>query len=472
MNIHNISKHLLTAALMTVASSAMAQGLNSAYYTEDYKFRHDLNPAYANDQSYISIPALGNISVNTHGNFGYQDVVMKNPRYGLDANAKKMTTFMNPYISTSDALEGFSSGNNRITGDVNIALLSAGFRAFGGYNTIEVNSKTSFGVALPYELFEFAKNTGNQTYNIGDIRAHGMSYAELAFGHSHQINKKLRIGAKLKFLFGIARADVEMNDVKADLAANDKWLISAQANAHMSMKGFTYKQKSKEYNDPSKGSYDYVNDVDVDGAGLSGFGMAVDLGGVYKINDSWTVNAAILDLGFMRWNNDMLAVNRENTFTFDGFHDMYVKQNHGGETFDDQADKYGDQLADFANLSDQGDQGGRTTGLGATLNLGASYTLPSYKKMTFGFLSSTRIKGAYSWTEGRLSANWTPLKWLDGGVNFAVNSFTASMGWVLNIHPKGYNLFIGMDHLLGKMSKEYIPLSSNASLAIGMNITW
>ena len=46
------------------------------------------------------------------------------------------------------------------------------------------------------------------------------------------------------------------------------------------------------------------------------------------------------------------------------------------------------------------------------------------------------------------------------------------MGWVLNIHPKGYNLFIGMDHLLGKMSKECIPLSSNASVAVGMNITW
>ena len=432
MKLQHIKKQLLTVALTTVAMGAMAQSLNSAYYTEDYKFRHDLNPAYGNEQNYISIPVLGNVSVNTHGNFGYQDVVMNNPMYGVENGAKKMTTFMNPYISTSDALDGFSTGNNRITGDVNIALLSAGFKGFGGYNTIEVNAKTSFGIALPYELFEFAKNTGNNSYDIGDIRAHAMSYGELALGHSRQINKKLRLGAKLKFLFGIARADVEMNDVKADLTANDKWLISAKAKANMSMKGFCYKQETKEYNDPSKGEYEYVNDVDVDGAGLSGFGMAIDL----------------------------------------GFTDMDVKQGNGNEVFDDKADKYGDQLADFANLTDEGDQGSRTTGIGATINVGASYKLPCYKKMTFGFLSSTRIKGAYSWTEGRLSANWAPLKWLDGGVNFAVNSFTASMGWVLNIHPKGYNLFIGMDHLLGKMSKECIPLSSNASVAVGMNITW
>lgn len=92
--------------------------------------------------------------------------------------------------------------------------------------------------------------------------------------------------------------------------------------------------------------------------------------------------------------------------------------------------------------------------------------------MSFGALCTSRINGAYSWTEGRLSANYAPLNWLDGGVSFAVNSFTTSMGWVLNLHPKGYNFFIGMDHILGKTSKEMIPLSSNASLTVGMNITW
>ena len=86
---------------------------------------------------------------------------------------------------------------------------------------------------------------------------------------------------------------------------------TAKAKANMSMKGFCYKQETKEYNDPSKGEYEYVNDVDVDGAGLSGFGMAIDLGGEYKINDSWTVNASVLDLGFMHWSNNMQAANRQ-----------------------------------------------------------------------------------------------------------------------------------------------------------------
>lgn len=465
-----LATYMMTAAMTLCGTVVTAQTMNSAYFTGDYKYRHDLNPAYGNEQNYISWPALGNLNVSTHGNFGYGDVVMNNPMFGKGSD-KKMTTFLNPYISSSDALSGFSKGNNRISGNVDITILSAGFKAFGGYNTIELGARTSFGMSLPYELFEFAKNTGNKSYDIGDVTANATAFAQLAFGHSHQIGDKLRIGAKVKFLFGGARADLKMENLKADLTADDKWTVTGKATANVSMKGFTYLESEEEYNDPQRGTYRKVDDVDIDGAGLGGFGMAFDLGGIYKINRDWTVSAAVVDLGFINWSNNMQATNRSQSFIFNGFHDTAVKSDHTN-SLDNQADKYGDQIADFANLSDEGDQGSRSTGFGATVNVGCEYTLPVYRKLTFGLLSSTRINGEHTWTEGRLSANVAPLKWLDGGINVAVNSYTASMGWVLNIHPKGQNFFIGMDHLLGKTSKEFIPLSSNASVCVGFNVAW
>lgn len=373
-----IYRNLFTAALMAVGCSAAAQTINSAYFTEDYKFRHMLNPAFGNEQNYVSIPALGNISVNTHGNFGYRDVIMSNPMYP-SLSDKKMTTFMNPYISAEDALSGFSTGNNRITGDVSLTILSAGFKAFGGYNTIEINSRTTTGVSLPYELFEFAKNTGNHSYDIGDINAHAQSFAEIAFGHSRQINDKLRLGAKLKVLVGLGRADVKMRNMKADLTAEDKWTITGEATADVSMKGFSYVSEEKKYNIEGSGTYERVNDVDLDGVGVGGFGMAIDLGGVYEINEDWTVSASVLDLGFISWTNDMLAENRSKSFVFNGFHDVSVTSDRG-EEIDTKVDRYGDQLADFANLTDMGDKGGRSTGIGATINVGAEYTLPVYRK--------------------------------------------------------------------------------------------
>ena len=466
-----INKYMALGLLSMCSLHAMAQQLNSAYFTNDYKFRHTMNPAFGNEQNYVSMPGFGNVNVSTMGNFGYEDVIFDNPMFP-STSKDRLTTFMNPYISTADALKGFNSGDNKILGDVSITVLSAGFKGFGGYNTIELNARTSFGMSMPYELFEFAKNTGNRTYNIGNISANGQAFAELAFGHSRQINEKLRVGAKVKLLFGAGRGDVNIDNVKADLAADDKWTVSGHAKSEVSVKGFTYKTEEKEYKEEGRGTYQYINDVDVDGAGLGGFGLAFDLGGVYKINNDFTVSAALLDLGFIKWSNNMVAVNGGEEFVFNGFHDVAVNEDRGGSTLSMQGDKYSDQLADFANLQDKGDEGGRTTGIGATLNLGCEYTLPVYRKITFGVLSSTRFRGDYSWTEARVSANWTPLKWIDGGVNMAFGSYRNSFGWVLNFHPKGYNFYVGMDHTLGKVSKEFIPLNSNAAVSVGMSVAW
>lgn len=460
-------KIILVATLMLSVVTVTAQSLNSAYFTDGYKYRHTMNPAFGNDQGYVAIPALGNINVRTQGNFGYNAIIKNNPNpYGN----KSLTTFLNPDIDLATALDGFSKGNNRIIGNVGITILSAGFKAWGGYNTIEINAKATFGVSLPYELFEFAKNTGNKSYDIGDINAGALSYAEIAFGHSHQLNEQLRIGAKLKVLLGAGRADVKMENVKADLSDANQWLITANAQADVSMKGFTYKQKEKEYK-LRPGTYQYVNDVKVSSPGVGGFGLGIDLGASYKLNDDWSFSAALLDLGFIRWSNDMQARNTSETFEFDGFHDTDISKS-SPKSMKNQWNNYGDQIADFAHLQDQGDQGGRTTGIGTTLNLGAEYTLPMYRKLSLGLLSNTRFQGKYSWTEARLSANWEPLRWLDGGMSIGVGSFGVSAGWLLNIHPKGYNFFIGMDHILGKQSKEWIPLSSKASINLGMNITW
>lgn len=457
----------LMAVFSTLVATASAQTLSSAYFTQDYKYRHDMNPALGNDQNYISIPVLGNLSIQTQGNFGVGDVLFLNP-----ATGRYDRTFMHPDVSVSDALGGLNSDKNKVIGDIGITLLSAGFKGFGGYNTVEISSKTQLGVSLPYDLFRFAKNLNNDIYDIGDIDVRAQSYVELAFGHSRQIGDDLRVGAKVKLLFGAARADLSLKDVRAEMPAGaDKWIVSGNAQADVMMKGFMFKSDRKDY-ELRSGSYDYVNDVDVDGAGLGGFGLGLDLGATYKVMDGLTVSAALTDLGFISWSNDVQAVNRGTSFEFEGFRDISVNEDRNPNTFKKTNKTYSDQVADFIHLKDEGDQGSVTKGLAATVRLGAEYQLPMYDKLSFGLLLQQRINGPFSLTEGRLSANWVPLKWLDGGVNVAVNNYAASTGWVLNIHPKAINFFVGMDHILGTQTKEGIPLSSNASVNFGMNVAF
>lgn len=96
-------KYILAAIVTASCGAASAQTFNSAYFTDDFKFRHTMNPAFANEQNYLSLPALGNVSVSMHGNFGLGDILFDNPSYGHGSDKQK-TTFMNPYISADEAL--------------------------------------------------------------------------------------------------------------------------------------------------------------------------------------------------------------------------------------------------------------------------------------------------------------------------------------------------------------------------------
>lgn len=470
-------RYLLAVTLMAQATAMMAQDFGSAYFTDDYKYRHTMNPAFGNEQSYAALPVLGNVNMRLQGSLGVGDFFFKNPDFGVKPGAKKTTTFMHPGISADEALKGFDKGANTILMDLDIPIASVGFNAFNGYNTVELKERTHFGLSMPYDFFEFAKNMGNKSYSFDDMGLRGWSYLELGLGHSRQIFDNLRVGAKVKLLFGLAYADMSMENMKADLSG-DKWNISGKAKAELNLKGAKFKEKEEEYK-TKPGSYQRVDGIDVDGAGLGGFGLGLDLGGIYEFKDcsvGWLdglkVSLALTDLGFISWSNGIVAESSGNTFEFDGFQMGYKKQEDGERKFDNGGDNISDDFKDFANLESMGDNGGSTHALAATLRFGLEYPLPVYDKLSFGSLLTRRFDGDYSWTEERLSANIRPLSWVDGGINVAFTSFCTTMGWVLNFHPIGMNVFIGMDHMIGKTGASMIPLDSNVSFNFGLNVAW
>ena len=448
------TKYIL-AALMLSATGAYAQYTNSGYFTEGYTYRHQLNPAFGNEKNYISIPAIGNMNMGIVGNMNLQDFI-----YNIDG---KTTTFLHPDVSASEFM-GNIEDENELNFDTRIQILSVGFKGFGGYNTIGVSMRGSLYGMMPKALFQFAKEgITNKTYDISDFGLHTNAYAELALGHSRQINDKLRVGANLKFLFGLANIDAEFNKAKLRLG-EDHWDATVNAEIQASVKGLEYETETSDFSGKP-----YVNGMDVDGFGLNGFGMAVDLGAEYKLNDTWRFSAALLDFGFISWSNNMVATtNGDKNVTTDKY--KFDFDENADPDFEDQIDNLGDELMSLYELDNEGDKGGRTKMLGATINLGAEYTLPAYNKLKFGLMNTTRFQGTNTWTEFRLSANVAPVKIFSAGANIAAGTYGMGFGWILSFHPKGFNLFAAMDHTLGKVSKEFVPLTSKGTFNLGVNI--
>ena len=130
----------------------------------------------------------------------------------------------------------------------------------------------------------------------------------------------------------------------------------------------------------------------------------------------------------------------------------------------------GDDLAVLYEVKDMGDQGSRLRMLATTLNLGVKYTLPTYKKLSFGFLSSSRFQSDFSWTEVRLSANYAPCKFFSMGASVATGTIGTGFGWMINLHPAGFNLFAGMDYTCLNLVKPGVPKNSTTTVNFGINI--
>ncbi len=107
----NINKYIFAAAIAFGAFGLNAQEASrSGYFLEGYNFRHQLNPAFAPEQNYVSVPALGNFGVGLMSNVGVNTFLYKMPNGDL-------TTFMNSTVG-ADEFIGKLKNNNKITANI------------------------------------------------------------------------------------------------------------------------------------------------------------------------------------------------------------------------------------------------------------------------------------------------------------------------------------------------------------------
>lgn len=447
---------IIVIVCILVGYNASAQTAYSGYFLEDYSYRFQMNPAFGGERNFVAMPGIGNLNLSTHGSLGVRDVI-----YPLDG---KTVLFTNPGISVGEVMDNIND-NNRIGSNIKIDLMTVGFSALGGYNNVSLSALANVETSVPGALFSLAKESiTNKTYNIHHLYANANAYAQLALNHSRVIKQVpgLRVGATLKFLLGGGNIDILLHEAKLQLNENE-WIGQTNADVYASVGGMRFDQKFSD-----KSQRDYVSGVNLDdGYKLNGFGMGLDLGAEYKWRD-FSFSLSVLDFGFMRWGHTLHAsTDGSQEINTDAY--IFNVDDQADNSFSSEWDRFTGDLTKLYELHESEPLSSRTKMLGATLNIGVSYELPSYRKLHFGFVNSTRILGTYSWTQFRMSANVRPIKMLSIDVNGVAGTYGIGFGWMFNFHTTGFNLFAGMDHTLGKLSKQYVPLGANNAVNFGIN---
>lgn len=444
-----MKKILCIFTFAAVCSSAVfAQGhMRTAYFLDAYDFRHQMNPAFASARSYFSLPFLGYTSVGLQSDFGVRTFL-------YPTGNGQLTTFMSSSVSNA-AFLGQLNRNNLIATDMSTSIFSIG--AWGkknGFTTVELNVKANASVNLPKDLFAFMKNPGAaQHYDISGMGARSKAYLELSLGHTQRLNEKISVGGKIKILAGLANARVDFDRMKIDMTENE-WRINANGSMHVSAGKMlsvpTYSQTGGAAEGYRPDQIDFSGIAFADGYDFSkpmslagGYGAALDLGFSFEVLKGLSVSAAVIDLGFIRWNNSLYAVTDNNAWSFTGFENISFdgdSENSIGKQFR----HIGDDLKSLINLYKK-DSSAYTEMLATTINAGLQYKMPFWEGMSVGALLTSRIHGAHSWAEGRLSLNFAFGNVLALSGSYAYSNFGSTFGAALNLHCRAFSFYFGTD---------------------------
>ena len=291
---------------------------------------------------------------------------------------------------------------------------------------------------------------------------------ELAYGYSRTIGENISVGARVKMLMGLARADVAMDNLDLKLAG-DEWAVNAKGTASVSA--------------PVRIATDASGQIDLNGLDVySGselfsylkkpsMGVAVDLGVSADIFEYLTVSASILDLGVISWKDVLKASTPQTSWSFNGFEDLDLS----GSDLDEEFGSIKDEFKDLVNFKKDGQLSKASSPVSATAHLGIEGRMPFYERLSVGLLGTHRFAGAYSWTEGRLSVNWSPLRFFALSGSYAISNFGGSLGAAMNIHLPGLTLFAGVDSFkpLLNVTPQFIPIDQlNTNVTLGLNIAF
>lgn len=453
--------HLLASyAVICTATlfEASAQSLRTAYFSDSYIYRHRLNPAISNEDSYSSLLGLGNLNVDYGTNEGVNTFIVP--------YRDKLVTFMHESVAPSDFLSGLSE-KVRMQQGLDLTLFSIGKKSKNAYQTFELRLNEQVGIQLPKDLFSFMKESNpDKRYNFSDMRVVAKSWADLSYGYSFSIKEKLRIGVKAKFLLGLGIVDADIERGTA-FFGEDEW--SMQMKGKFMVGG----AKGTEFN---RDENDLFNGIDDFKFGVAGYGVGFDLGATYDLSDitgGLKLSASVCDIGLIRWSNCANATNDGKLFTFTGFdhftlhdEDNHIERSHTG-SLSDQWHDIREDLEEMYNLKVDHTRADRQW-LAATVHIGVEYELPSYRNFCFGLLLIHRFSDVFGYNEARLNVNLANGHKFDMAFSGAYNTYGTALGAMFNIHLPGFNIFFGSDRIyFGKVNKYFIPLDQG-----GMNLQW
>ena len=293
-------------------------------------------------------------------------------------------------------------------------------------------------------------NLGQGSYSMQNLHAGVNSYFEAFVGAAVPIKDFITIGARVKGLWGLVNASLEVTDTVVNITDEkvDARLAAEMVGCVPMIRSVVLPNGELNMDDIFAGGLN-ISQMLKD---ASNVGFAVDLGAeVRLLDDDLRLSAAITDMGFINWNkNSTLRGSVSGGVAYEGLNVSDIKEGVDVNFSSDEIVIKADDTLD-----------GYSQRLNCQLNFGAEYAILN-NHISFGLLSHTKFCRTFTYSELTTSVNFKPLNWITATVShtFLNKNQPGVFGFAFNFHPAGLNLFVGADFIdlkFGQISSSMTP---------------
>tara|TARA_R110001592_G_scaffold307299_2_gene580681 strand:+ start:197313 stop:198662 length:1350 start_codon:yes stop_codon:yes gene_type:complete len=435
-----LKKALFIAGLL-VSGSAFAQNSNTLYMMENVFQNQFNNPAFE---------PISNISVNLIS--GSVEAGFSGFALGKFINTDGSDNSVE--VDPRDVVDKLGK-NNELVFKTDLTLLGFGFKVKSIAMQVSLRSRTNLSLNLPEDLLRLMVEGNGESFldrpaDLSNTSLNLTTYAELGVAGSVKVGNKLRVGARVKFLSGLANIHTEKSELT---------LTTDQENYGLRLQG-AYTFRSSNVTD----ELDVTDFEGILNGDFKNTGIGLDFGFTYKLNDKMTVTGALLDLGAITWN--------QNTKSYEN--DSFDFEYKGEDIFDFADGNHTDEPDMLDSLSNAikavETEGSYTTGLPARLIASFEYKL-NEKAYIGAVTASEYVPGLR-----KVRPNFTGFYRMQFGKTFGIN-FSNTIAYRSFLNPGiamaaklgFFQIFMSSDNILGVFSPES---TRSASVAFGMNLAF
>jgi len=235
------------------------------------------------------------------------------------SSGEKLVTGLHPSISNETFLGGLKAVNSKYN-QINYNLASYGWKdRSDGFHTVELGARANYGISVPKEVFQILKTgTAQSPYDLSALRAFGNLYGEIAYGYSRTLGDKFSLGGRIKLLAGLNSVDISARQFA--LTMNEQqYKLDLDADIDLT-------NTARKVGTDDAG---YMDLTSLSGKGKlgapSGYGLAMDLGLVWKPFRGFSLSAYVMDLGGIFWYYGNAGTS-SGSYSFEGLKNMTLEE--------------------------------------------------------------------------------------------------------------------------------------------------